>query len=192
MSVGSACVQMYRCTDALLAGQHHATACAHPAPAHLPPPADEPTSGLDSTASKALVAALHTIARSGVTAAAVVHQPSWPCCQLFDDLLLLGTGGRTGALFLGGWLASTGLPCSLVHALMPRPSWGLSPHLSSSILRAAVYYGEVSGAQPYFEGLGYQLPLHQVRRRECVQQHLSQRLEAAMPRLRLCCCRSSA
>ena len=51
---------------------------------------------LDSTASYSLVAALHDISRSGVTAAAVVHQPSWPCCRLFDHLILLGKGGRTG------------------------------------------------------------------------------------------------
>ena len=51
---------------------------------------------LDSTASYSLVAALHDISRSGVTAAAVVHQPSWPCCRLFDHLVLLGKGGRTG------------------------------------------------------------------------------------------------
>lgn len=66
----------------------------------LPPPpltgADEPTSGLDSTASKALVAALQAVARSNVTCAAVIHQPSWQCLQLFDFLLLLGKGGRTG------------------------------------------------------------------------------------------------
>lgn len=59
--------------------------------------ADEPTSGLDSSSSKALVAALKEVVRSGVTAAAVIHQPSWQNCLLFDDLLLLGKGGRTGA-----------------------------------------------------------------------------------------------
>ncbi|KAL4448129.1 hypothetical protein ABPG75_005348 [Micractinium tetrahymenae] len=56
---------------------------------------DEPTSGLDSSSSKALVAALQEVARGGVTAAAVIHQPSWQTCLLFDDLLLLGKGGRT-------------------------------------------------------------------------------------------------
>ncbi|KAL4449383.1 hypothetical protein ABPG77_007027 [Micractinium sp. CCAP 211/92] len=56
---------------------------------------DEPTSGLDSSSSKALVAALQEIARGGVTVAAVIHQPSWQTCLLFDDLLLLGKGGRT-------------------------------------------------------------------------------------------------
>jgi ABC-type multidrug transport system ATPase subunit len=56
---------------------------------------DEPTSGLDSTAGRALVFALRGIARRGVTAAAVVHQPSAEAFGLFDDLLLLGRGGRT-------------------------------------------------------------------------------------------------
>jgi ABC-type Mn2+/Zn2+ transport system ATPase subunit len=59
-------------------------------------PSDEPTSGLDSTASKGLAAALQEVARSDVTCAAVIHQPSWQCLQLFDHLLLLGKGGRTG------------------------------------------------------------------------------------------------
>ena len=56
---------------------------------------DEPTSGLDATASKALVATLGAVARGGVTAAAVIHQPSHQAFFLFDDLLLLGRGGRT-------------------------------------------------------------------------------------------------
>ncbi|EFN56469.1 hypothetical protein CHLNCDRAFT_22567, partial [Chlorella variabilis] len=56
---------------------------------------DEPTSGLDSSASSALVAALQAVSRSGVTVAAVVHQPSWQICQKIGHLLLLGKGGRT-------------------------------------------------------------------------------------------------
>ena len=57
---------------------------------------DEPTSGLDSAASKALMAALQAVARSGVTVAAVLHQPSHEIFDgYFDDLLLLGRGGRT-------------------------------------------------------------------------------------------------
>ncbi|GAB4817511.1 hypothetical protein N2152v2_004557 [Parachlorella kessleri] len=56
---------------------------------------DEPTSGLDSTASKALVAALQAVARGGVTAAAVIHQPSYEIFDMFDDLMMLGKGGRT-------------------------------------------------------------------------------------------------
>lgn len=56
---------------------------------------DEPTSGLDSTASRLVLAALQRVARLGVTAAAVVHQPSYEALCLFDDLVLLAKGGVT-------------------------------------------------------------------------------------------------
>eukprot|EP00854_Cymbomonas_tetramitiformis_P007982 gene7982-9489_t len=56
---------------------------------------DEPTSGLDSTASKLVVRALRTVASTGVTVAVVLHQPSFEIFQMFDDILLLGKGGRT-------------------------------------------------------------------------------------------------
>lgn len=56
---------------------------------------DEPTSGLDSTSSLSLVKQLKSIAvRQGVTIAGVIHQPSIPTFMEFDDLLLLGKGGR--------------------------------------------------------------------------------------------------
>ena len=45
------------------------------------------------------MAALQAVVRSGVTAAAVIHQPSWETCLLFDELLLLGKGGRTGGIW---------------------------------------------------------------------------------------------
>lgn len=35
------------------------------------------------------------VARAGVTVAAVIHQPSHLVFGMFDDLLLLGKGGRT-------------------------------------------------------------------------------------------------
>jgi hypothetical protein len=58
--------------------------------------ADEPTSGLDASAAAALVATLRRVARAGgVTTAAVVHAPRHSAFALFDDLLLLGAGGRT-------------------------------------------------------------------------------------------------
>ncbi|KAK9813958.1 hypothetical protein WJX73_006860 [Symbiochloris irregularis] len=56
---------------------------------------DEPTSGLDSTSSKLVVAALQQVTRMGVTATAVIHQPSFGIFLMFDDLLLLCKGGRT-------------------------------------------------------------------------------------------------
>jgi ABC-type multidrug transport system ATPase subunit len=59
------------------------------------PPQDEPTSGLDSTASKLVVQCLQRVARTGVTVAAVIHQPSWETFCLFDDLILLAKGGLT-------------------------------------------------------------------------------------------------
>ena len=55
---------------------------------------DEPTSGLDSTKSKRLCRILKdvTVARN-MTVAAVIHQPSKEAFEMFDDLLLLGSGG---------------------------------------------------------------------------------------------------
>lgn len=56
---------------------------------------DEPTSGLDSTTATALCITLKTIARKkNMTVAAVIHQPSLSSFLEFDDLLLLGKGGR--------------------------------------------------------------------------------------------------
>ncbi|KAI9100561.1 hypothetical protein DFS34DRAFT_592447 [Phlyctochytrium arcticum] len=57
---------------------------------------DEPTSGLDSATSFEVCSLLHTIAREQcMTIAAVVHSPSPAAFDQFDDLLLLGKGGRT-------------------------------------------------------------------------------------------------
>ncbi|KAI9179963.1 hypothetical protein H9P43_005295 [Blastocladiella emersonii ATCC 22665] len=62
---------------------------------------DEPTSGLDSSTSLELCSLLKRIAvEKGLVVAAVVHSPSQQCFELFDDVTLLGTGGRvvyTGA-----------------------------------------------------------------------------------------------
>ncbi|KND03224.1 uncharacterized protein SPPG_09010 [Spizellomyces punctatus DAOM BR117] len=56
---------------------------------------DEPTSGLDSATSFEVCSLLHTIAREQfMTIAAVVHSPSPAAFNQFDDLLLLGKGGR--------------------------------------------------------------------------------------------------
>eukprot|EP00762_Andalucia_godoyi_P001186 ANDGO_02105.mRNA.1 ABC transporter G family member 28 len=57
---------------------------------------DEPTSGLDSTASLDVCKVLKNLARKqGVAVAAVIHQPRYEIFAAFDDLLLLGRGGRT-------------------------------------------------------------------------------------------------
>lgn len=53
---------------------------------------DEPTSGLDSTAATSLVAALRSLADSGKTIVAVIHQPSQHVFSAFDDLLLVADG----------------------------------------------------------------------------------------------------
>ncbi|KAI8897471.1 hypothetical protein BC833DRAFT_593660 [Globomyces pollinis-pini] len=56
---------------------------------------DEPTSGLDSSTSLELCANLRNIAQQqGLLVAAVVHSPSPETFREFDDLLLLGKGGR--------------------------------------------------------------------------------------------------
>ncbi|KAF9974922.1 hypothetical protein BGZ73_001583 [Actinomortierella ambigua] len=56
---------------------------------------DEPTSGLDSATSLEVCKLLRQIAREqALTVAAVVHSPSPHAFQQFDDLLLLGAGGR--------------------------------------------------------------------------------------------------
>eukprot|EP00884_Botryococcus_braunii_P002225 jgi/Botrbrau1/12002/Bobra.247_2s0007.1 len=60
---------------------------------------DEPTSGLDATASWDILYALKCLARLGMTIVTVIHQPRFSIFNLFDDLLLLGRGGRT--VFLG-------------------------------------------------------------------------------------------
>ncbi len=56
---------------------------------------DEPTSGLDAAGARDLVRTLvNIVSRDKVTAAAVVHQPRHEVFQLFNDVLLLGKGGR--------------------------------------------------------------------------------------------------
>ncbi|KAI9223239.1 hypothetical protein BC828DRAFT_376433 [Blastocladiella britannica] len=56
---------------------------------------DEPTSGLDSSTSLELCTLLKRIATDrGLVVAAVIHSPSQQCFDLFDDLILLGTGGH--------------------------------------------------------------------------------------------------
>jgi ABC-type multidrug transport system ATPase subunit len=56
---------------------------------------DEPTSGLDASSAKSLVSALRKLSRSGLTVAAVIHQPRYEIFEMFDDVLILGKGGQT-------------------------------------------------------------------------------------------------
>jgi ABC-type multidrug transport system ATPase subunit len=55
----------------------------------------EPTSGLDSTASLEVLQSLKDLSRLGVTVIAVIHQPRYSLFRQFDEVLLLGVGGRT-------------------------------------------------------------------------------------------------
>ncbi|KAI9595510.1 hypothetical protein BDF19DRAFT_422397 [Syncephalis fuscata] len=56
---------------------------------------DEPTSGLDSATSYEVCSLLRNIAhRQRLTVAAVIHSPSPQAFNQFDDLLVLGKGGR--------------------------------------------------------------------------------------------------
>eukprot|EP01125_Pyxidicula_operculata_P023033 TRINITY_DN976_c1_g4_i2.p1 TRINITY_DN976_c1_g4~~TRINITY_DN976_c1_g4_i2.p1 ORF type:complete len:1077 (+),score=199.65 TRINITY_DN976_c1_g4_i2:108-3338(+) len=55
---------------------------------------DEPTSGLDSSSSEEVCSVLQLLAGTGLTIVAVVHQPRYEIFQMFDDVALLGVGGR--------------------------------------------------------------------------------------------------
>ncbi|OQS00507.1 ATP-binding Cassette (ABC) Superfamily [Achlya hypogyna] len=56
---------------------------------------DEPTSGLDVHAAHIVMVAVKRIAAAGRTVICTIHQPSLSLFELFDDLILLQTGGRT-------------------------------------------------------------------------------------------------
>jgi len=60
---------------------------------------DEPTSGLDSTSSLSVVLSLKKMCQLGMSSIMVIHQPRYSLFTLFDDVLLLGKGGRT--VYLG-------------------------------------------------------------------------------------------
>ncbi len=62
-------------------------------------PQDEPTSGLDSASSKEICACLQKLTSTGITIVAVIHSPRYEIFEMFDDVLLLGKGGRT--VYLG-------------------------------------------------------------------------------------------
>ncbi|KAI8833436.1 hypothetical protein BJ741DRAFT_535436 [Chytriomyces cf. hyalinus JEL632] len=56
---------------------------------------DEPTSGLDSTAALKVSQILRSISRVGLTVVAIVHQPRIEIFKTFDDVLMIGPGGKT-------------------------------------------------------------------------------------------------
>eukprot|EP00928_Gymnodinium_smaydae_P019659 TRINITY_DN17547_c4_g1_i1.p1 TRINITY_DN17547_c4_g1~~TRINITY_DN17547_c4_g1_i1.p1 ORF type:complete len:894 (+),score=121.18 TRINITY_DN17547_c4_g1_i1:244-2682(+) len=56
---------------------------------------DEPTSGLDSTSALDIIQSLKQLTTLGMTVVMVIHQPRYALFELFDEVLLLGVGGRT-------------------------------------------------------------------------------------------------
>ncbi|KAL4810836.1 ABC-2 type transporter-domain-containing protein, partial [Aspergillus unguis] len=56
---------------------------------------DEPTSGLDSLAAFNIVRFLRRLADAGQAILCTIHQPSAVLFEMFDDLILLQSGGRT-------------------------------------------------------------------------------------------------
>ncbi|KAL1612153.1 Multidrug resistance protein [Paraconiothyrium brasiliense] len=56
---------------------------------------DEPTSGLDSQTAWTICSLLRTLARYGQAVICTIHQPSSVIFSMFDELLLIGTGGKT-------------------------------------------------------------------------------------------------
>ncbi|CAK9071117.1 unnamed protein product [Durusdinium trenchii] len=60
---------------------------------------DEPTSGLDASTALEIIRSVKRLTAIGMTVVMVVHQPRYSLFTLFDDLLLLGLGGRT--VYLG-------------------------------------------------------------------------------------------
>lgn len=55
---------------------------------------DEPTTGLDALTAKAVVLTLKQIADSGRTVVCTIHQPRADIWSVFDNMVLLVTGGR--------------------------------------------------------------------------------------------------
>ena len=78
---------------------------------------DEPTSGLDSYMAENITAQLKSLAKSGRTVVATIHQPSTDVFNTFDKVMLLSQGhvaynGRTSKIV--AYFASIGFPCPKV------------------------------------------------------------------------------
>ncbi|KAI9502085.1 P-loop containing nucleoside triphosphate hydrolase protein, partial [Coemansia spiralis] len=77
---------------------------------------DEPTSGLDAHSAMMVTSHLRSIARTGRTVIAVVHQPSSEMFEMIDDILILYEGR---IVYLGerahltDYLAKLGFPCGM-------------------------------------------------------------------------------
>lgn len=55
---------------------------------------DEPTTGLDSAATQSVIKLLKKFASEGNIVISSIHQPAAAVFELFDDVLLLASGGR--------------------------------------------------------------------------------------------------
>jgi energy-coupling factor transporter ATP-binding protein EcfA2 len=92
---------------------------------------DEPTSGLDSRAARIVMRAVRRVAASGRTVVCTIHQPSYEIFSMFDNLLLLKTGGfvvYNGSL---GPTAKSPLTGEIYYTAgdLVRYFEGLAPHL---------------------------------------------------------------
>ena len=94
---------------------------------------DEPTSGLDSTAANALIQTLRSLADSGKTVIAVIHQPNQHVFSKFDDVLLVSEGKQ---MYFGprkdvrSYMESFGC--------MALPEMGTSEHILDCISRQPI------------------------------------------------------
>lgn len=107
---------------------------------------DEPTSGLDSSSALSLVQLLYQLSRSGLTVAAVIHQPRPEVFRLFDHLVLLRpvghvlySGPRTGVHHA---LQAQGLVCGSDSALLA------AAQASETAVNMADVLIDVSSRQP--------------------------------------------
>lgn len=78
---------------------------------------DEPTTGLDSSASGQVAKCLARLRALGMTVICVIHQPRFSVFRTFNDVLLLGKGGRT--VYIG--------PTGEIQEYMMRLGFSLPP-----------------------------------------------------------------
>ncbi len=88
---------------------------------------------------------MQAVVRGGVTAAAVIHQPSCEIFEMFDDLLLLGKGGRT--VYYGpqsGVQVPEGAQCPLAPCTAPRFAHAPLPSFHGMTWHGSVFkYGRL-------------------------------------------------
>lgn len=95
---------------------------------------DEPTSGLDASTTLSLLHALRSVSRLGITIIMVLHQPRYDAFLAFDNLLLLGFGGRT--IYMG--------PSTLCHTYFTSLGYSMAFGQNPSDFFLDVISGEVS------------------------------------------------